>query len=226
MNGGHKITGGLAEEACPPVDSSTLQSYASHLQVTTDHYKKWTDKAPYLVVVKRFAEGKYNISKVVERYQEVCKGATDRTTSTSVVWVRELARESRQDPEGEDELERAFQVSPKAIIAAPCQVELAIACQQDHPDSRLNNVDDLAIKQRKPITLKQVEADQIDIYSQEVRSPRLPSVGSFPSLRLWQGGAWQRVEGASTSLRQDTSEPNPRLRYRPFDFHVTASLLG
>ena len=78
MNGGHKITGGLAEEACPPVDSSTLQHYASHLQVTTDHYKKWTDKAPYLVVVKRFAEGKYNISKVVERYQEVCKEATDR----------------------------------------------------------------------------------------------------------------------------------------------------
>ena len=49
---------------------------------------------------------------------------------------------SRQ--EAEDELERAFQVSPKAIFAAPCQVELAIACQQDHLDSRLNNVDDLA----------------------------------------------------------------------------------
>ena len=30
-----------------------------------------------------------------------------------------------------------------------------------------------AIKQGKPITLKEVEADQIDIYSQEARSPRL-----------------------------------------------------
>ena len=29
---------------------------------------------------------------------------------------------SRQDPEGEEEPERAFQVSPKAIFAAPCQV--------------------------------------------------------------------------------------------------------
>ena len=29
---------------------------------------------------------------------------------------------SRQDPEGEEEPERAFQVSPKAIVAAPCQV--------------------------------------------------------------------------------------------------------
>ena len=27
-----------------------------------------------------------------------------------------------QDPEGEEEPERAFQVSPKAIFAAPCQV--------------------------------------------------------------------------------------------------------
>ena len=51
-------------------------------------------------------------------------------------------------------------------------------------------------------------------------------VGSFPSFRFWQAGEWQRVAGASTSLRQDTSEPNPRLRYRPFDFHMTASLLG
>ena len=51
-------------------------------------------------------------------------------------------------------------------------------------------------------------------------------VGSFPSFRFWQAGKWQRVAGASTSLRQDTSEPNPRLCDRPFDFHVTASLLG
>ena len=52
------------------------------------------------------------------------------------------------------------------------------------------------------------------------------SVGPFPSLRFWQAGTWQRVRGASTSLRQNTSEPNPRLCDRPFDFHVTASLLG
>ena len=51
-------------------------------------------------------------------------------------------------------------------------------------------------------------------------------VGSFPSLRFWQAGAWQLVKGASTSLRQDTSEPNPRLCDQPFDFQVTASLLG
>ena len=51
-------------------------------------------------------------------------------------------------------------------------------------------------------------------------------VGAFPSFRCWQAGEWQLVEFSSTSLRQDTSEPNPRLRYRPFDFHVTASLLG
>ena len=51
-------------------------------------------------------------------------------------------------------------------------------------------------------------------------------VGAFPSFRCWQAGEWQLVEFSSTSLRQDTSEPNPRLRYRPFDFHMTASLLG
>ena len=52
------------------------------------------------------------------------------------------------------------------------------------------------------------------------------SVGSFSSFRFWQAGEWQRIRGASTSLRQNTSEPNPRLRDQPFDFHVTASLLG
>ena len=51
-------------------------------------------------------------------------------------------------------------------------------------------------------------------------------VGAFPSFRCWQAGEWQRIRGASTSLRQNTSEPNPRPRDRPFDFHVTASLLG
>ena len=30
----------------------------------------------------------------------------------------------QEDPAGEDEPERAFQVSPQAIFAAPCQVEL------------------------------------------------------------------------------------------------------
>jgi len=99
------------------------------------------------------------------------------TSTSSVFWVRELIRKdgtvtAKSRQEGEDKLERAFQVSPK-----------------DHPDSRLNNVDDLAtaIKQRKPVTLKDVEADQIDIYLQEA-------------------GEWQLVEFSSTSLRQDTSE--------------------
>ena len=48
----------------------------------------------------------------------------------------------------------------------------------------------------------------------------------LPGFRFWQAGEWQRIKGASTSLRQNTSEPNPRLRDQPFDFHVTASLLG
>ena len=51
-------------------------------------------------------------------------------------------------------------------------------------------------------------------------------VVSFSNFRFRQAGVWQRVEVASTSLRQDTSEPNPRLRDRPFNFHMMASLLG
>ena len=46
-------------------------------------------------------------------------------------------------------------------------------------------------------------------------APDCFSVGSFPSLRIWQAGAWKCVELASTPLRKDTSEPNPRLRDRP-----------
>ena len=51
-------------------------------------------------------------------------------------------------------------------------------------------------------------------------------VGSFPSFRFWQAGAWQLVEDESEVLRRDTTRPNPRLCDQPFDFHVTASLLG
>ena len=83
-----------------------------------------------------------------------------------------------------------------------------------------------AIKQRKPITLKDVEADQIDIYLQEARSPRLLFCWLFPSFRFWQAGAVALRRRRIDLLRQDTSEPNPRLRDQPFDFHVTASLLG
>ena len=72
MNGGHKITGGIATEPCPPVSASTLQSYASQLQVANKDYRKWTDKAPYLIVVTHFAESKYNMSKVVEHFEAVC----------------------------------------------------------------------------------------------------------------------------------------------------------
>lgn len=73
MNGGsHKITGGIATEACPPVSASTLQSYASQLQVANKDYRKWTDKAPYLIVVTHFAESKWNMSKVVEHFEAVC----------------------------------------------------------------------------------------------------------------------------------------------------------
>ncbi|CAE7346044.1 unnamed protein product [Symbiodinium sp. CCMP2592] len=98
-------------------------------------------------------------------------------TSEPVVWVRELARKdgtvtakSRQDPEGEEELEPAFQVSP-----------------QDHPGSRLNNVDDLktAIKQMNP-DLKDIAPRHIDIYLQEA-------------------GAWRRIKDESEVLRRDTT---------------------
>ena len=82
-----------------------------------------------------------------------------------------------------------------------------------------------AIKQKKSNALRDVDPDQVDIYLQEARSPRL-FCWLLPGFRCWQAGEWQLVEFSSTSLRQDTSEPNPRLRDRPFDFHVTAALLG
>ena len=73
-----------------------------------------------------------------------------------------------------------------------------------------------AIKQRNPVGLKDIDARNIDIYLQEARSPRLSfSVGSFPSLRFWQAGAWKRVEDESEVLRQNTTRPNPRFRDRP-----------
>ena len=75
MNGGHKITGGYADAACPQVPSDILHSYASRLHVS-DGYKKWTKKAPYLNVVRRFAEGHDNMSRVVERYQRICDGGS------------------------------------------------------------------------------------------------------------------------------------------------------
>ena len=85
-----------------------------------------------------------------------------------------------------------------------------------------------AIKQRNPVGLKDIDARNIDIYlySQEARSPRLLFCWLFPSFRFWQAGAWKRVEDESEVLRQNTTRPNPRLCDRPFDFHVTASLLG
>ncbi|CAE6956792.1 unnamed protein product [Symbiodinium sp. CCMP2592] len=98
----------------------------------------------------------------------------------------------RSRQEGEDKLERAFQVSPKAIFAALCEVELSIACQQDHPDSRLNNVDDLAtdpaIKQTNPVSLRDIDARHIDIY-----------------LYSQEAGEWQLVEDESEVLRRDTT---------------------
>ena len=48
----------------------------------------------------------------------------------------------------------------------------------------------------------------------------------LPGFRFWQAGEWQRIKDESEVLRRDTTRPNPRLRDRPFDFHVTASLLG
>ena len=71
--------------------------------------------------------------------------------------------------------------------------------------------------------------DQIDIYlySQEARSPRLLFCWLFPSFRFWQAGEWERIRDESEPPCVRTPpEPNPRLCDRPFDFHVTASLLG
>ncbi|CAE7832483.1 unnamed protein product [Symbiodinium sp. CCMP2592] len=134
----------------------------------------------------------------VDRLEQQLAG---RTSTSSVVWVREVApnkdgtvaAKSRQDPEGEDELEPAFKVESP----------------QDYP--RLNDVDHLkkAIKQMKSNALRNVDPDQIDIY-----------------LYSQEAGEWQLVKFSSTSLRQDTSEPNPRLRDLPFNFRMTASLLG
>ena len=85
-----------------------------------------------------------------------------------------------------------------------------------------------AIKQKNPVGLKDIDARNIDIYlySQEARSPRLLFCWLFPSFRFWQAGAWRRIKDESEVLHRDTTRPNPRLCDRPFDFHVTASLLG
>ena len=121
------------------------------------------------------------------------------------------------------------------------------AFQQDYP--RLNDLDHLkkalawacfvcswpdicpsheAIKQMNPVGLKDIDARNIDIYlySQEARSPRLLFCWLLPGFRFWQAGAWRRIKDESEVLRRDTTRPNPRLRDQPFDFHVTASLLG
>ena len=88
----------------------------------------------------------------------------------------------------------------------------SVAFQQDCP--RLDDVDDLktdpasacfpcscpnicpnleAIQQRNSVGLRDIDARNLDVYSQEVRS-----------------GAWQRVEDESEVLRQSTTRPNPR----------------
>ena len=103
--------------------------------------------------------------------------------------------------------------------ASACFLLLPVPCPDICPSHE-------AIKQTNPVSLQDIDARNIDIYLQEARSPDCCFVGAFPSFRFWQAGEWQLVEFSSTSLHQDTSEPNPRLRYRPFDFHVTASLLG
>ena len=73
MNGGHKITGGLAAEACPNVSTETLRSYASQLNATGD-FEKWTKEAPYLIVVRRFAEGHSQHGEIVQHFKELCSG--------------------------------------------------------------------------------------------------------------------------------------------------------
>ena len=79
---------------------------------------------------------------------------------------------------------------------------------------------------RRPQGHRCKEYRHLPVLTRSAEPQTVFSVGSFPSLRFWQAGEWQRIRGGSTSLRQNTSEPNPRLRDQPFDFHVTASLLG
>ena len=120
-----------------------------------------------------------------------------------------------------------------------------IACQQDHPDSRLNNVDDLATdpasacflllpvptfaQVTRPSSRRTTSMQGISTSTSAQKKRGAPDccfVGSFPSFRFWQTGAWQLVEDESEVLRRDTTRPNPRLCDQPCDFHVTASLLG
>ncbi|CAE7870429.1 unnamed protein product [Symbiodinium microadriaticum] len=51
----------------------------------------------------------------------------------------------KEDSVGEDEPERAFQVSPEAIVAAPCEVEFGHQADE-------------------PVGLKNIDARNIDIY--------------------------------------------------------------
>ena len=83
-----------------------------------------------------------------------------------------------------------------------------------------------AIKQRKQNTLKDVDADQIGIYLQEARSPRR-SFLLDPSHAAYDIGRLERGNASKTNRKSCVrTPPGPRLCDRPFDFHVTASLLG
>ena len=141
-----------------------------------------------------------------------------------------------------------FQVSPKAIFAAPCQVELAIACQQDHLDSRLNNVDDLATDPASAYFLLL----PVPTFAQVTRPSSRGSQSPSKMSRLIRLTSTYKKRGAQTavllalSLASDfgrlesgnssnshrphcartPASPTLGSRYRPFDFHVTASLLG
>ena len=118
-------------------------------------------------------------------------------------WEQRASAQIRSRQEGEEELEPAFQVSPKAIFAAPCQVEFDrmsagpprletqqcgrfekspglgmfpfAACPDICPSHE-------AIKQQNSVSLQDIDARYIDIYlySKEARSPRLLFCWRFP----------------------------------------------
>ncbi|CAE7557185.1 unnamed protein product [Symbiodinium sp. CCMP2592] len=128
----------------------------------------------------RFPDGGWSPVGIIQfqRSGQQPVSAAGSTSASTVVWVRELIRKdgtvaAKSRQEGEDKLEPAFKVSPK-----------------DHPDARLNDVDDLkkAIKQTKSNALRDVDPDQIDIY-----------------LRSKEAGGWQLVEDESEVLRQDST---------------------
>ena len=108
-----------------------------------------------------------------------------------------------------------------------------IACQQDHPDSRLDNVDDLATDPPSACFLLLPVPTFAQVTRPSSRGSQSPSKMSrlirltstykkrgapdcffcwlLLGFRFWQAGAWQRIKDESKDLRQDTTRPSAPL---------------